>query len=94
MVVILGVLLAKSWNRSSQKQESDLKYRYLKLSADTGLQRILFHTDSLYLGDAGDFRKKVLEEEARLHQQWMLKQQIAEKEKEVMLLKEKVGKKF
>lgn len=94
IVVVLSVLLAKSLGRSHQERESDLKYRYLNLSADTGLQRILFHTDSLYLGDAGDFRKKVLEEEARLHKQYMFKQQIEEKEKEVKLLKEKMGKKF
>lgn len=90
--VVLTVLLTQSRSRSRREQESDLKYRYLKLSPDTGLQRILFHTDSLYLGDAKNFGKKVLEEEARQQEQWRLQQQIEKKEKEVRLLKQKTRK--
>ena len=93
IMVILTVLLTRVWSRNEQERESDLKYRYLKLSSEGGLQKYLFQMDSLYLEDKERFRKQVLEEEARRQKQGRLRRQIERKEEEVKRLKEKAGKK-
>jgi hypothetical protein len=86
------VLLSKAWSKKEGLEASDLKYRYLKLSTDTGLQRFLFHVDSIYLLDKDAFKKNVIEDEGRRLEQYNLQQQIESKEVEVQELKEKAKK--
>jgi len=93
IVVVLFILLTQAWSGNKEAEASDFKYRYLKLSPDTGLQRTLFYADSLYFQDADSFRKKVRQEEVQRVEQWRLKQQIEIKEKEVERLKEKAKRK-
>jgi len=93
IVVVLFILLTQAWSGNREAETSDFKYRYLKLSRDTGLQRALFYADSLYFQDADSFRKKVRQEEVQRVEQWKLKQQIEIKEKEVERLKEKAKRK-
>ena len=94
IVVVQAVLLTRAWNRRGEEQESAIKYRYLKLVPDSVLQKVLFRTDSLFQEQGEGFRKKVLKDEARLHEQWMLQRQIEQKENEVKHLKERARKKY
>lgn len=93
IVVVLFILLTQAWSGNKEAEASDFKYRYLKLSPDTGLQRALIYADSLYSLNADSFKRKVSGEETRRIEQWKLKQQIEMKEKEVERLKEKAKRK-
>jgi hypothetical protein len=92
LVLAEFVLLTKAWSKKEGQEANDLKYRYLKLSTDTGSQRLLFHVDSIYLQDKDRFKKNVIGEEDRRLELFNLQQQIEAKDREVKLLKEKVKK--
>lgn len=92
IVMVQFTLLSKAWSKKEGQEASDLKYRYLKLYADTGSQRLLFHVDSVYLQDKDEFKKNVMREEDRRLELFNLQQQIEAKDREVKLLKEKAKK--
>lgn len=91
LLIVLAefMLLINAWSKKEGLVASDLKYRYLKLSTDTGLQRFLFHVDSLYLQDKDAFKKDVIGEEDRRLEQFNLGQEIEAREGEIKVLKEK-----
>ncbi|HWJ28876.1 MAG TPA: hypothetical protein VNS32_20195 [Flavisolibacter sp.] len=93
IVMVQFTLLSKAWSKKEGQEASDLKYRYLKLYADTGSQRLIFHVDSVYLQDKDEFKKNVMREEDRRLELFNLQQQIEAKDREVKELKEKAKKK-
>jgi cell division septum initiation protein DivIVA len=67
VVVILAVLGAicmfglwqDASNRVSEKEQNDIKYRYVKLSGDSTIQKRVDSADQAWLADPGQFKKAV-----------------------------------
>ena len=89
VVVILVVLLVNAWSRINENQESDIKYRHLKLYTDKNLRTLMRYEDSIYLADPDVLRKYVIGEEARRKEKAELLLLSKEKEEESKQLKKK-----
>jgi hypothetical protein len=89
VVVMLVIFLSNARGQISEKKESDIKYRHIKLSNDKDLRSILQQTDSLYFADPAQIQKDVIREEERIKEQAKLIRQAEEKENEAKRLKEK-----
>lgn len=93
---LLLALAGAGWYMTGQKlkqyQASDIKYRHLKLTDDSSLQKRLSAADSLYQLDPAGMRDSVLRWEEAIRREIKLQQQIKHAEEEVKQLKEKAGK--
>jgi hypothetical protein len=90
LIVLLGLALC-GWYNTGQKldqyQANDFKYRYLKLSNNVALHKLLVITDSLYQTNP-EFGKAVLHGEDSIRN--LIQQMVNAKEQEVSDLKRKM----
>jgi hypothetical protein len=90
-------LLAWGWISTYQSSEilraNDIKYRYLKISANNNVRKLCYYTDSLYQKDGAGFSSNVDKTEQRLIEQANLLRLAGEKEKEAKTLKDRAGSK-
>ncbi len=91
--VVLILVLINSYQNNKQFKSNDLKYRYLKVVNNAGIQKICKITDSFYQKNQDSFRAKVEQEERRLIQQAEDLRLADEKEKEARVLKKRAGRK-
>jgi hypothetical protein len=86
--LVIVLILTSTNLRSSLAiyEANDIKYRLLKVKADTALLKMLYKTDSLYVVDADAFRDHTLQEEERLAERARLFRLAGEKEKEAKQL--------
>jgi hypothetical protein len=86
-IVIAGLII--TWNNLKAYEANDIKYRRLKVNADTALFRMLYRTDSLFTIDPEEFRKHTIEEENRIAERARLFRLAGEKEREAKELRKK-----
>jgi hypothetical protein len=89
ILTIMITILINSRNNLKGYEANDIKYRRLKVKADTALLRRLYRTDSLFTIDPEAFRKQTIEEENRIAERARLFQLAGEKEKEAKELLKK-----
>jgi hypothetical protein len=89
VVTVLVMLLVNAWSRINENQESDIKYRHLKLYTDKNLRTLMQYEDSIYLADPDMLRKYVIGEETRRKEKAELLLLSKEKEEESKQLKKK-----
>jgi hypothetical protein len=86
LVIVLIIASINLRSSLAVHEANDIKYRLLKVKADTALLRTLYKTDSLYLVNADAFRMHTVQEEKRLAERARLFRLAGEKEKEAKQL--------
>ena len=81
--------LVNTRNSRQVYEANDIKYRQLKVTADTSLLKLLYKTDSLYFIDAEALKKNTIQEEERIAERARLFQLASKKEREAKELKKK-----
>ena len=93
---IISLLLLYGWincnNTRKVFEANDIKFRYLKVSSNTVLLKLLYQTDSLYNLNNDSFSKQVVEKEQHLVEQADLLRFAGEKKRELKVLKNKAAK--
>jgi hypothetical protein len=88
-VAILIASLINTRNNFKVYEANDIKYRRLKVKADTSLLRRLYRTDSLFTINPETFRKETMDEENRIAERARLIRLAGEKEREAKELLKK-----
>ena len=93
LVLTISISLLINTRKSFKVYEAnDIKYRRLKVKADTALLRSLYRTDSLFTIDPDAFKTHTVEEENRIAEHARLLRLAGEKEREAKeLIKEATG---
>jgi len=86
-IVIMNLI--NSRNNLKAYEANDIKYRRLKVNADTILLRRLYRTDSLFSIDPEAFKTHTIKEENRIAERLRLFQLAGEKEREAKELRKK-----
>ena len=68
---------------------NDIKYRHLKVIADTTSLRLLYKIDSLFLANPDDFTKQTIQEENRMAERARFLRRAGEKEEEAKELRKR-----
>lgn len=89
VVVVLVVLLTNARSRIHDNEESDIKYRHMKLSTDKNLRSVLEQEDSIYQANPDRMQENVIAEEEWRKKQAEMFQEALEKEREARELKAK-----
>lgn len=89
-LVILGLLflLYHTWDRASQHEENDIKYRYMQAFLDAEGKKYLHHIDSQYNLNPGPFRKNVIQQEEHNKEQLEKMQRLEEQKEGVKQLEQ------
>lgn len=61
IIIVLTRLYMNSRKEANEYKASDIKYRFLKLHANTSLNKVLSFTDSLYLVTPDSMKKEVMQ---------------------------------
>lgn len=86
IIMVLVALLTQAYGRSGEHAENDLKWRYLNLSSDPVLLKVLGVVDQGYHANPEQFKKDVVEEEDRQHQLFEATRQEKEAQMKVQAL--------
>jgi hypothetical protein len=86
LVGLLAVSLFNSRTDLKRYEANDIKYRLLKVKADTVVLRRLYKTDSIYNENPDAVKKATIQEELRIAERARLFQLASEKEKEAKAL--------
>ena len=66
LLTIVITILINIRNDLKEYEADDIKYRRLKINADTALLRTLYRSDSLFTTDPDAFKKETIDEENRI----------------------------
>jgi hypothetical protein len=89
LLAIVIAILINTRNDFKVYEANDIKYRRLKVKADTALLRRLYRTDSLFTVDPEGFRMHTIDEENRIAERARLFRLAGEKEIEAKELRKK-----
>jgi hypothetical protein len=93
ILTIVMASLINTRNNFKAYEANDIKYRRLKVNADTALLRRLYRSDSLFTIDPEAFRKHTIDEENRIAERARLLRLAGEKEKDAKELRKKAKEK-
>lgn len=93
IITTLAVLLLQERSKVKNLLEVDIKYRYLKVSGNQSVNKLLKQCDSLYIYDPRGMEESIIQKEQGLVEMTESLQQSEQKEIKAKQPKRKVGKK-